>query len=83
MIICASQKLLLILWDFKVQTDHQIPARRPDIVLINKNLMDFAIRDENERRQTDRQILGPCLRIKKTMEQESEGCANWGHWNSP
>ena len=23
-------------WDFEIQTDHPIPARRPDIVLINK-----------------------------------------------
>ena len=37
-----------ILWDFDVQTDHQIPARRPDLVLIDKkrntcHLMDFAV----------------------------------------
>ena len=25
-----------ILRDFEIQTDHQIPARKPDIVLINK-----------------------------------------------
>ena len=25
-----------ILWDFEVQTDHLIPARRPDLVLIDK-----------------------------------------------
>ena len=25
-----------ILWDFEVQTDHLIPARRPDVVWINK-----------------------------------------------
>ena len=24
-----------ILWDFEIQTDHLIPARRPDLVLIN------------------------------------------------
>ena len=24
-----------ILWDFKIQTDHQILPRRPDLVLIN------------------------------------------------
>ena len=37
-----------ILWDFEIQTDHQIPARRPDLVVINKkertcHLIDFAI----------------------------------------
>ena len=24
------------LWDFEIQTDHQISARRPDIVIVNK-----------------------------------------------
>ena len=28
-----SQKLL---WDFNIQTDHLIPARRPDLIIINK-----------------------------------------------
>ena len=25
-----------ILWDFEIKTDHLIPARRPDLVLINR-----------------------------------------------
>ena len=25
-----------LLWDFNIQTDHLIPARRPDIIIINK-----------------------------------------------
>ena len=25
-----------LLWDFNVQTDHIIPARRPDLILFNK-----------------------------------------------
>ena len=25
-----------LLWDFEVQTDHPIPARRPDLVTVNK-----------------------------------------------
>ena len=25
-----------LLWDFNIQTDHQIPARRPDLIIINK-----------------------------------------------
>ena len=37
-----------ILWDFEIKTDHLIPARRPDLVLINKkerpcHLVDFAV----------------------------------------
>ena len=26
-----------LLWDFDVQTDHQISARRPDLMIINNN----------------------------------------------
>ena len=29
----ATHKLL---WDFNIQTDHLIPARRPDVIIINK-----------------------------------------------
>ena len=25
-----------LLWDFNVQTDHLIPARRPDLIIINQ-----------------------------------------------
>ena len=37
-----------LFWDFKIQTDHLISARRPDIVMINKNsrtcrIVDFAV----------------------------------------
>ena len=37
-----------ILWDFEVQTDHIIPTRRSDLVLIDKkkrtsHLVDFAV----------------------------------------
>ena len=35
-------------WDFDVQTDHQISARRPDLIIINKKkrickIVDFAV----------------------------------------
>ena len=29
-----------ILWDFEIQTDHLIPARRPDLVIVNKKKKD-------------------------------------------
>ena len=25
-----------LLWDFNIQTDHLFPARRPDLIIINK-----------------------------------------------
>ena len=41
----ATHKLL---WDFNLQTDHLIPARRPDLIIINKKkrtckIVDFAV----------------------------------------
>ena len=44
--------MLLSLWDFNIQTDHLIPARRPDLIIINKKkkkkkrickIVDFAV----------------------------------------
>ena len=37
-----------LLWDFSIQTDHLIPSRRPDLIIINKRkrickIIDFAI----------------------------------------
>ena len=33
-----------ILWDFEIKTDHQIPAKRPNLAIITKKEnLDFAI----------------------------------------
>ena len=37
-----------LLWDFNIQTDHLIPARRPNLIMINKKrriykIVDFAV----------------------------------------
>ena len=37
-----------LLWDVNIQTDHQIPARRPDLIIINnkkrtRKIVDFAV----------------------------------------
>ena len=37
-----------LLWDFDIQTDHLIPARRPDLIIINKRkriykIVDYAV----------------------------------------
>ena len=39
-------------WDFKIQTDHQISARQPDLVITNKKerickIVDFAVQVEH------------------------------------
>ena len=42
-----------LLWDFDIQTDHLISARRPDVIIINNNkkrtckIVDFAVSDDH------------------------------------
>ena len=48
-----ENKTYKILGDFLIETDPQIPGRRPDLPLINKNkrtcqLVDFAIQPDNK-----------------------------------
>ena len=38
-----ENEMLKILWDFEIQTDHLIPARRPDLGLINKKKKELTI----------------------------------------
>ena len=50
--------------DFDIQTDHQILARRPDLVLRKKknlwtNFSTPADSNENEKKQTVQEIFGP------------------------
>ena len=58
-----------ILWDFEIQTDPLIPAWKPDLVIINKKkeillysrLCSTSIPlSENQRKQKETQVLGPC-----------------------
>ena len=43
-----------LLWNFNIQTDHIIPARRPDLIIINKKkrickIVDFAVPQNNSK----------------------------------
>ena len=63
------------LWIFEVQMNHLIPARRPDLVVINKkkrtcSLVDFDVladHSENKRKRKNIQILRPSQRFKKKL----------------
>ena len=46
--------MIIIVCDFNIQTDHLIPARRPDFIIINKkkkkricNIVDFAVPEDH------------------------------------
>ena len=74
-----------LLWDINIQTDHLIPARRPDLIIINKRkrickIVDFAVPVDHrislkESEKKDK-YLDLTRELKKTVEHESNVCAN-------
>ena len=73
------------LQDFETQTDHLIPARRPDLELIHTQkkacrTVDFTApadhRVKNTRKEKERLAIKPCRRTKKNMDNEGDGDPN-------
>ena len=94
--ICTTQNLsweMKLLGDFEIQIDHQITARRPDLVIINKKkrtcqIVDFVVLDdhrvklkENEKRDKYRDLA---RELKKIVKHEKSGNPNhnWCSWYS-
>ena len=87
-----------ILWDFDIQTDHLISARRPDLIIINKKnkkkkkkkgefaklstLLSHKIKLK-ECEKKDK-YLNLARELKKTMEHEGDNYTNcdWCFWYS-
>ena len=67
-----------LLWDFNIQTDHLIPVRRPDLIIINKmkricKIVDFAV-------PADHRInLKECAMKDKYLDlaRELKRCGTW------
>ena len=80
----AENDKVKLLWDFHMQTDHVIEARRPDIVLVKKKeatavIVDIAsarrYTDKDERARQDTEVSGPQERDKEAMEPKvRKGC---------
>ena len=82
-----------LLWDFNIQTDHLIPARRPDLIIINKKkrtckIVDFAVPADHriklkECEKKDK-YLDLARELKKTVEHAGDNYTNcnWCVWNS-
>ena len=69
-----------LLWDFTIQTDHLIPDRRPDLIIINKKkiiykILDFAIPADHRVNLKECEIELKNWRIEKAEEHESDDCA--------
>ena len=70
-----------LLWDFDIQTDHLISARRPDLIIINKKENMHRIKlKECEKRD---KYLDLARELKKTMEYEGDNYTNcdWCFWH--
>ena len=85
-----------LLWDFDIQTDHLIPARRPDLIIINKKkkkkrtckIVDFAVPADHRIKQKESEkkdkYLDFARELKKTVEHAGENYTNCNRcvWNS-
>ena len=62
-----------ILWDFEIQTDHLNPARRPDLVLINKRkrtylLVDFVIPADHRVKMKESEKINKYLDLARELK---------------
>ena len=48
-----------ILWDFEIETDHLIPARRPDLMIINKR------KKKKKKKMRTQRIVGHRVKVKE------------------
>ena len=82
------------LWDFNIQTDRLIQARRPDLIIINKKkkrtckIVDFAILADHRIKLKECEKKDKYLELarglKKTVEYAGDNYtnSNWCVWNS-
>ena len=63
-----------ILWDFEIKTDHLIPARRPDLVLINKKertdqLVNFAVPADHRVKLKENEKMDKYLDLARELKK--------------
>ena len=70
-----------ILWDFSIQTDHVIEARRPDFIVVDKKrrtckIIDFALPGDSrigeKKKKEDRKVSRSKRGVTEDLECESE-----------
>ena len=82
-----------LLWDFDIHTDHLISARRPDLIIINKQkktckIVDFAVPADHRIKlkecEKKNKYLDLVRELKKTVEHAGDNYTNcnWYVWNS-
>ena len=64
-----------IIWDFETQTEHLIPARRSDHVVINKKkelyLMDFAVQADHGVKIKENENIDKYLDIARELTKQT------------
>ena len=63
-----------VLWDFTIQTDHVIEARRPDLILIKKEesnciIVDFAIPYDTRTEQKEQEKVEKYQDLKRELQK--------------
>ena len=63
-----------ILWDFSIQTDHDIEARRLDLVVVNKKrrtckIIDFAVPGESKIEEKEKGKIEKYQDLRKTLQK--------------
>ena len=80
-----------LLWDFDIQTDHLISARKPDLIIINNKKREYAKfpvpadhRIKLKECEKKDKYLDLAKELKKTMEHAGDNYTNcnWCVWNS-
>ena len=79
-----------LLWDFGKQTDHLIPARRPNLIIINNNkkIVEFAVPADPRIKLKESEKIDKYLNLaresKKSMEHEGDDYTkrDWCFWYS-
>ena len=63
-----------ILWDFTIQTDHVLEARRPDLIVVNKKenkctIVDFPIPYDTGIEQKEKEKVDKCQDLKRELQK--------------
>ena len=64
-----------LLWDFDIHTDHQISARRPDLIIINKKkkrickIVDFAVPVDHRIKMKECEKRGKYLDLARELKK--------------
>ena len=75
-----------LLWDFEVQTDHHIEARRPDLIIVDKEKNTCQIVDQSEQSlgiRTKIETMQATALLKTARIIRKEACCHWTFKKNP